>query len=459
MRLQQLFVLSILSIAHADLFSDVLSTLGISSTAATDATDKSVDQAPSSSDREPSLTDYAKDMLGLKYKEPTEVPEGCARFYVSNPNANSPHGDQQKMEDTQHWTVCVKDENSQSDRPAKYSIGAGLFDTVKDKYGQEHNNSISFISTGPKCWVDIYSKRSQKGQKYTIDPLQNVDLSDVPLHDTPGLTSYNDNVMSGHIRSSDAEDENPDSNNMPADVVPIAVWYTFLNVAMIPANSGCGYFYDSDPSSSNARVNGFALCETNGQHLAHVNQHDMMKRGFHHVLENGNIRYAVAGPDVAIGLYDKDEFKGMRKIVQENDWMALDEKKFKVESLVLLSTKYTEKKMSGPEMFVNAEKQYLDVAWDPITPIADAKNTLEMHKKKDDEKDEPCDGRVGSKSGCEEAVDRNGTLPTFSPVADTTGTSKEHKHEDKHAKKSKESSKKDHKKKNKKQHKKLRLRH
>merc|ERR1711871_1126838 len=58
--------------------------------------------------------------------------------------------------------------------------------------------------------------------------------------------------------------------------------------------------------------------------------------------------------------------------------------------------------------------------WDPITPIADAKNTLEMHKKKDDEKDEPCDGRVGSKSGCEEAVDRNGTLPTFSPVADTT---------------------------------------
>ncbi len=76
MRLQQLFVLSILSIAHADLFSDVLSTLGISSTAATDAADKSVDQAPSSSDREPSLTDYAKDMLGLKYKEPTEVPEG-----------------------------------------------------------------------------------------------------------------------------------------------------------------------------------------------------------------------------------------------------------------------------------------------------------------------------------------------------------------------------------------------
>ena len=307
--------------------------------------------------------------------------------------------------------------------------------------------------------------------------------------------------MSGHIRSSDAENENPDSNNMSPDIVPIAVWYTFLNVAMVPPNSGCGYFYDADPSSGNARVNGFALCETNGQHLAHVNQHDMMKRGYHHVLENGNIKYAVAGPDVAIGLYDEDEFKGMRKIVQENDWTAIDEKKFKVQSLVLLSTKYEEKKMAGPEMFVKAEQKFMNVAWDPLTPsvkpnqdasTAAVKNAMELHQHKEGDEDD-CDSRVGSKSGCEETVARNGTLPTLAPVADTTeeedkeepedcnsrvgsksgceetvarngtfptlapvaeqGDSSE-KHREKYAKKS---STKDHK--SKKKHKKLRLRH
>lgn len=371
-----IFLISTVSVVSGDLYADILSTLGMSSPA-TEASTTSIDADPSSSSSaaassssEPSIYDYAKSMTGLKYKEPTEVPEGCARFYVSNPNAASPVPGQNgtKMEDTQHWTVCVKEENSQSDRPAKYSIGAGLFDTVKDKYGQEKNNSISFISTGPKCWVDIYSKRSQKGQKYTIDPLQNVDLSTVELHDTPGLTSYNDNVMSGHIRSSDAADENPDSNNMPTNIVPIAVWYTFMNVAEVPANSGCGYFYDGDPSNEKARVNGFALCETNEQHLAHVNQHDMNKRGYHHILKDGKIRYVVAGPDVAIGLYDKDEFKGERQIVQANDWLNVEEKDkdYKVESLVLLSTKYSEKK-STPEMFVKAEKM-MNVEWDPITP-------------------------------------------------------------------------------------------
>ena len=64
-----------LSLADADLFSDVLSTIGIGgSHPAIETTEAKVDQAPSSS--EPSITDYAKDMLGLKYKEPTEVPEG-----------------------------------------------------------------------------------------------------------------------------------------------------------------------------------------------------------------------------------------------------------------------------------------------------------------------------------------------------------------------------------------------
>ena len=52
----------------------------------------------------------------------------------------------------------------------------------------------------------------------------------------------------------------------------------FKNVHYVPVNAGCGYFYDGDPTLSGARVNGFAVCETNDQHLAHVNQHDFFTR-------------------------------------------------------------------------------------------------------------------------------------------------------------------------------------
>ena len=70
-----LILLSLLPIAYADLFSDVLSSLGISgSPPAADTTQKTVGQVSSSSG--PSPTNHAKDMLGMKYKEPTEVPEG-----------------------------------------------------------------------------------------------------------------------------------------------------------------------------------------------------------------------------------------------------------------------------------------------------------------------------------------------------------------------------------------------
>ena len=70
-----LFIIFLLSSVQADVFSDVLSTIGVgSSHAATNSAETKVDQAPSST--EPSIADYAKDMLGLKYKEPTEVPEG-----------------------------------------------------------------------------------------------------------------------------------------------------------------------------------------------------------------------------------------------------------------------------------------------------------------------------------------------------------------------------------------------
>ena len=98
---------------------------------------------------------------------------------------------------------------------------------------QHTTNQISFIATGPKCWVDIYSKKSQKGEKYTIQPLQDVDLSTIPLHDSPGHSSFNDNVKSGFIRSSDAADENPESNNMPKGVVPVAVGFYLTPAGII----------------------------------------------------------------------------------------------------------------------------------------------------------------------------------------------------------------------------------
>ena len=122
------------------------------------------------------------------------------------------------------------------------SIGAGIFEKLKDQWGQETTNSVSFISTGnavhevlfdqsiliyrmlisfshssvtyltystpirfipgPSTWVDIYTQRSQEGNHYEITPLRDVDLSLVGALDNPDQTTWNDNVMSGFIRSS-----------------------------------------------------------------------------------------------------------------------------------------------------------------------------------------------------------------------------------------------------------------
>merc|ERR1712146_280557 len=80
-------------------------------------------------------------------------------------------------------------------------------------------------------------------------------------------------------------------------------------------------------------------------------------------------------------------------------------------------------------MFAKAEEKFIKAQWKPFTPIAKssqdskptgAANSMDLNEdgKKNDSID--CDSRVGSKSGCEEVVARNGTLPTLAPVADVT---------------------------------------
>ena len=94
----------------------------------------------------------------------------------------------------------------------------------------------------------------------------------------------------------------------------------------------------------------------------------------------------VAGPEVAIGLYSEDEFKGEKTIIQPNHESAVGTKKEKVHtvksdlvslllsthhnaltivlqvmSFILLSTKYDEHS-AAPELFVKAEK-FANMQW------------------------------------------------------------------------------------------------
>ena len=205
--------------------------------------------------------------VSANYLKPAEMKVGCARFYLSNPlkrycpKADCLTKDEYIIDaETQYWQVCVE---AMKDKPAKVAIGSGLFEKIKDKYGAESANSISFISTGANCWVKIFSGKSQTGIGYEIPPLQDIDLADIPLDADgalEGKTSFNDNIMSGWIRGTDSSNENPDSNNTPEGVVPIACWYTFKHVDVIPDTSGCGYFYDADPR--HVAANGFAVWYT-----------------------------------------------------------------------------------------------------------------------------------------------------------------------------------------------------
>ena len=135
------------------------------------------------------------------------------------------------------------------------SIGSGVFSKIKDKYGMETQNSISFISTGPSTWVDIYAQGSQGGAHYEITPLRDVDLSLVTSLDNPDETTFNDNILSGFIRSSDARHENPDGLLSDVGQEPIAVYYRFVGTGRVEPENGCAYFYDSDPTK-NHEANG-----------------------------------------------------------------------------------------------------------------------------------------------------------------------------------------------------------
>jgi len=164
------------------------------------------------------------------------------------------------------------------DHAAKMSIGAGIFEKLKDQWGQETTNSVSFISTGPSTWVDIYTQRSQEGNHYEITPLRDVDLSLVGALDNPDQTTWNDNVMSGFIRSSDSLNENPDGILGDVGIIPVAVWYRFSHSGRVEPENGCAYFYDQDPTKTD-NANGFATCVSHEQHLAHVSEFDLENRG------------------------------------------------------------------------------------------------------------------------------------------------------------------------------------
>jgi len=207
---------------------------------------------------------------GSVYVKPADINPGCARFYISDPI--------KEEKGTKYWQVCTK---VRRDHAAKMSIGSGVFSKIKDKYGMETQNSISFISTGPSTWVDIYAQGSQGGAHYEITPLRDVDLSLVTSLDNPDETTFNDNILSGFIRSSDARHENPDGLLSDVGQEPIAVYYRFVGTGRVEPENGCAYFYDSDPTE-NHEANGFTTCVSHDQHLAHVSKKDMEERG--HIL-------------------------------------------------------------------------------------------------------------------------------------------------------------------------------
>ena len=199
------------------------------------------------------------------YVQPKNIDPGCARFYISDPIGAE--------DGTKYWQVCSA---PLRDKSAKVAIGSGVFSKIKDRYGAESANSISFISTGPDCWVTIYAESGGKGDFYEITPLRDVDLSFVGAEDNPSQTTFNDNILSGEIRSSNSGDENPDGMLTPLNAVPIAVWYRFVGAPRVKPDDGCGYFYQSDPTIGDA--NGFAVCISQDQHLAHVSLKDMRDR-------------------------------------------------------------------------------------------------------------------------------------------------------------------------------------
>jgi len=284
--------------------------------------------------------------VDASYVHPSTIPRGCARFYMSNPKETFKG---MSEDGTQYWQVCGQ---LLRDKPAKVAIGAGVFSKIKDKFGMDTANSITFISTGADCWVDIFSGPKQTGETYGIAPLNDVDLKTIPLVNDPDHNSFNDNIVSGYIRGTDSTNENPDSNNFAPGVVPIACFYTFNALKPLPTDDDCAYFYDSDPTDTSSEgTNGFALCTSNNQHIAHVNQKDFRDRGFTRAID-GTIAYVAAGADVDAGVYEKDNWEGDKTIVLHKDskYIHLESTK----SILLISTVYA-KSVTPAAMFAAAE--------------------------------------------------------------------------------------------------------
>ena len=202
------------------------------------------------------------------YVAPQNIPMGCARFYQSDP-IGAQHG-------TRYWQVCT---DVGVDEPKKFEIGQTepFTDLSHEDYGNHVVNSVSFITTGPDTWVEVFAERDNKGKFFEITPLSNVDLSLVEDLSNPDELTFNDNVLSGNIRSRTSTRENPDSIRKKSSQAPIHLWYKLMNVPRVNVtDSGCGYFYDEVPDDATTLLNGFAVCLTKDQHLAHINIKDMM---------------------------------------------------------------------------------------------------------------------------------------------------------------------------------------
>ena len=204
------------------------------------------------------------------YVPPKDIPIGCARLYISDP-IGVPNG-------TRWWQLCT---SPQKDTPQSFEVGQGILEALSHEgYGIHTANSISFISTGQDAWVDVYAESGLRGSHYEITPLRDVDLSLVTNTDNPDELSFNDNVISGTLRSTTESFESPETLLKEPNVAPIASWYSFSNVPRINiTSSGCGYFYDRIPTSASDLLQGFALCLSHDHHLAHMNIKDMTNRG------------------------------------------------------------------------------------------------------------------------------------------------------------------------------------
>ena len=273
---------------------------------------------------------------GSVYIAPKDIERGCARFYISDPIKN-PDG-------TKYWQVCTP---PQRDKSYKVAVGEGVFTKVKDKYGAESVNSISYISTGPDCWVNIYTQPKFQGKGYEITPLRDVDLSLLNNHENLDQLSFNDNILSGYLRSTDGDGENPDSQLVEPGIIPIAVWYKFYGAPRQNTDNGCAYFYDSDPNEGD--VNGVILCVSNDQHLAHVSVSDLKKRGL---------------------LLKKDKAE-LKLISQNKKWSGDKEPAFNAKHLHLrrLSSKYSADFFSDIASVFESIVQDVEYAFESIVEV------------------------------------------------------------------------------------------